>query len=102
MKVINKQLLDTTSNKAKASTRLRINHNFHTNTDVTINRLLNAMEPGSYIRPHRHLNPDKEEIFLVLRGKIGLILFDNQGNITETLILDPSAGTYGAEIEPGI
>lgn len=102
MKIINKQLLDETSERAKQSPRLRMNYNFHEQLDDPVNRLLNAMEPDTYIRPHRHLNPDKDEIFLLLRGKAMLFIFDNDGNITEKLLLDPLAGSYGAEIKPDI
>ena len=94
MKIINKQLLDETSERAKQSPRLRMNYNFHEQLDDPVNRLLNAMEPDTYIRPHRHLNPDKDEIFLLLRGKAMLFIFDNDGNITEKLLLDPLAGSY--------
>lgn len=102
MKIINEQLLDKTTAKAKQSPRLRMNYNFHEELDDPVNRLLNAMEPGTYIRPHRHLNPSKDEIFLLLRGKAVLFLFDDKGNITETLLLDPKTGSYGAEIKPGV
>ena len=57
MKIINEQLLDETQAKALQSPRLRMNYNFHERLDDPINRLLNAMEPGTYLRPHRHLNP---------------------------------------------
>lgn len=102
MKIINEQLLDETTARAKQSPRLRMNYNFHEELDDPVNRLLNAMEPGTYIRPHRHLNPNKDEIFLLLRGKAMLFLFDEKGNITEKLLLDPKVGSYGTEIKPGI
>lgn len=102
MKIINEQLLDETTARAKQSPRLRMNYNFHEELDDPVNRLLNAMEPGTYIHPHRHLNPNKDEIFLLLRGKAMLFLFDEEGNITEKLLFDPKAGSYGAEIKPGI
>lgn len=101
MKIISKQLLDETTERAKHSPRLRMNYNFHEELDDPINRLINAIEPGTYLRPHRHLNPDKDETFLLLRGKVGIFLFDNEGNITEKLILDPLAGVYGADIKAG-
>lgn len=102
MKKIDKQLLDSTSAKAKQSPRLRMNYNFHEQLDDPVNRLLNAMEPGTYIRPHRHLDPDKDEIFLVLRGKAVAFTFNEEGNIMEKFLLDPLAGSYGAEIAPGV
>ena len=99
MKIINEQLLDETQAKALQSPRLRMNYNFHEKLDDPINRLLNAMEPGTYLRPHRHLNPAKDEIFLLLRGKVAVFLFDEEGNITEKTILNPKEGAYGAEIK---
>lgn len=101
MKIINEQLLNETTEKAKQSPRLRMNYNFHERLDDPVNRLINAMEPGTYIRPHRHLNPEKYESYLLLRGKVITFIFDNEGNITEKLILDPKLGIYGAEIKAG-
>lgn len=102
MKLINDALLNETIEKAKQSPRLRMNYNFHEELDDPVNRLLNAMEPGTYLRPHRHLNPDKDEIFLLLRGKVAVFTFDNDGQVLETLLLDPLAGVYGAEIKAGV
>lgn len=101
MKRIDKPLLDNTSSAARQSPRLRMNYNFHEELDDPVNRLINAMEPGTYVRPHRHLHPPKEEIFLILRGEIMLFLFDEEGNVTEKLLLNPLKGGYGAEIPAG-
>jgi cupin fold WbuC family metalloprotein len=101
MKVIDEQLLNKTAELAKQSPRLRMNYNFHEELDDPINRLINAMEPGTYLRPHRHLNPDKDEVFLLLRGRVVVFIFDETGNITDKLTLDPKAGVYGAEIKAG-
>ena len=102
MKLIDKKLLDETMEKAMKSPRLRMNYNFHDTLDDPINRLINAMEPDTYLRPHRHKNPDKIEIFLILRGSVALFLFDDYGNITDQRILDPKAGVYGGEIPAGV
>ncbi|MDR2764351.1 MAG: WbuC family cupin fold metalloprotein [Tannerella sp.] len=102
MKLIDKKLLDETTERARQSPRLRMNHNFHESLDDPVNRLINAMEPDTYLRPHRHKNPDKNEIFLLLRGKAALFLFDDDGNITQTVIFDPANGTYGSEIPPDV
>jgi cupin fold WbuC family metalloprotein len=102
MKLIDEKLLDDTTAQAKQSPRLRMNHNFHESLDDPVNRLINAMEPGTYLRPHRHKNPDKNEIFLLLRGKAALFLFDDNGHITEKVTIDPSNGIYGGEIPPGV
>jgi len=95
---INSRLLDETSARAKVSPRRRMNHNFHKEPADTLQRLLNAMEPYSYIQPHKHENPDKREAFFSLRGRIAVIEFDETGNMTDYTLLDPSKGNYGAEI----
>ncbi|MDR3268547.1 MAG: WbuC family cupin fold metalloprotein [Tannerella sp.] len=101
MKIINEQLLDATTAQAQVAPRLRMNYNFHADLNDPLNRLLNAMEPGTYLRPHRHCRPDKHEIFLLLRGRVAVFLFDEEGHVTETVILDPRKGCYGGEIPAG-
>jgi cupin fold WbuC family metalloprotein len=95
---IDSLLLDQTSTKAKLSPRRRMNYNFHEHYSDTLQRMLNAMEPLSYIQPHKHENPDKREVFFSLRGRILVIEFDESGNITDHTLLDPLSGNFGAEI----
>lgn len=102
MQIIDNTLLDETTSKAKQSERLRMNHNFHETLDNPVNRLINAIEPGSYVRPHRHLTPPKDEMFLLLRGKAWIVIFDDDGNITEKELIDPAGGVYGADIKAGV
>ena len=102
MKIIDNKLLDEVTARAKISPRLRMNYNFHKELDDPVNRLLNAMEPDTYLRPHRHSNPDKQEIYLLLRGKVAVFIFDDEGRITDSITLDPLNGCYGGEIPPGI
>lgn len=102
MKIIDIDLLDKVSQQAKGNPRLRMNYNFHDSLDDPINRLLNAMEPGTYIPPHRHLNPDKKEIFIVLRGSLLVLLFDDGGNVADSKIVSPGSGVFGMEIEPPV
>jgi len=75
-----------------------MNCNFHEHYSDTLQRMLNAMEPLSYIQPHKHENPDKREVFFSLRGRILVIEFDESGNITDHTLLDPLSGNFGAEI----
>jgi cupin fold WbuC family metalloprotein len=90
--------LDTTSRQAQQSSRRRMNYNFHPNHEASLHRMLNAMEPGTYVQPHKHENPDKFEVFLVLRGRFVVFTFDDAGIITDHIILDAHAGNYGVEI----
>jgi cupin fold WbuC family metalloprotein len=96
--LIDTSLLDATTAAARESPRRRKNHNFHTPASEAANRLLNAVEPGSYIPPHRHLDPAKDETFVVLRGRFGLVCFDESGGITRLAVLDPGGEVVGANI----
>lgn len=95
---ITDEFINSISRKAKQSPRRRMNYNFHPNHEDPLHRLLNAMEPGTYVQPHKHENPDKFEIFLALRGRFAVFTFDDEGNITDHIILDAQQGNYGVEI----
>ena len=81
MKLISEELLDSVSHEARESSRLRMNYNFHESLDSPIHRLLNALEPGTYLPPHRHT--DKEETYVVLRGSLLTFFYDDLGNVIE-------------------
>lgn len=102
IKLITDSLLDATSDKAKQSTRLRMNFDLHDSTDEPVNRLLNAMEPGTYVRPHRHLSPEKAESCIVLRGSLDILIFDDEGRLIQRETVSPRNGLYGFDIPPGI
>ena len=102
MIVINEDLVQDVIAKAAVSPRKRINYNFHPKLDDPLQRMLNCLEPGTYIQPHKHENPDKCEAFILLKGKVLVIEFDDEGNITEHAILKAGTETYGAEIAPRI
>ncbi len=87
--------------EARQAQRLRKNFNYHESFDDPINRMLNAVEPGSYVRPHKHENPDKREVFLLLQGKMAVVFFDDEGNITEHVVLD-NKKNFGVEIPPSV
>ena len=99
MKIIHTALLDETSRQARASARGRMNHNFHQHLDDPCQRLLNAMEPGTFLPVHRHR--DKDEGILVLRGRVASFIFDATGAIVQQAIVDPRDGVYGFDIPAG-
>ena len=100
MITINDNFLDQLNAKAKASSRLRSTFNFHKEANDPMHRMLNAMEPGTYVPPHKHENPDKREACLVLRGKIALFTFYDDGTVKSATILGPETGNYGIELPP--
>ena len=102
MKIIDRKLLDRLSGEAGEHPRRRKNWNIHQNDAFCCHRLLNAIEPGSYIRPHRHLDPAKDETFLIVRGRLGVVLFDESGQVARKILLDAAGDTLAVDIPHGL
>lgn len=98
---IDQTLLQQTVNEARTSPRLRKNANFHPADDFPAHRLINAMQPGSYVRPHRHLDPAKDETIIVLQGRFGYLSFNADGAIEEAIELVPGGPVCGIDIPHG-
>lgn len=98
MKIIDHATLRALSAKAAASPRLRANYNLHTTTDDPINRFYNAIEPGSYVRPHRHAGVGRWELLLCLTGAVVILIFDDAGEVTDRIELRPGGPELGIEI----
>lgn len=79
------------SEMAAAAPRRRMNRNLHERPDDPVQRLLNALEPGTYVRPHRHASPPKWELFALLAGAVAVLLFDDDGTVTERVDLGGEA-----------
>jgi cupin fold WbuC family metalloprotein len=100
MILINEDLLKQVSVKAKQSKRRRMNHNFHTDLADTFQRMLNCLEPDTYCRPHMHNDPPKREVFVILKGTLVVVQYNDDGNIAQYIVLSKNNGNYGAEIPP--
>lgn len=99
--LINQELLDAVAAEAAASPRRRKNRNFHLNDDAAAHRLLNALEPDSYVRAHRHLNPSMAETIIAVRGRFGVVLFDDAGAVREAVTIAPGSENIGIDIPSG-
>jgi cupin fold WbuC family metalloprotein len=74
----------------------------HRSADEAVHRMLNAVQPGSYVRPHRHLDPPKAEACIVLRGAAAFLAFDDEGRLRECLRLEAGGDRVGIDLMPGV
>ena len=100
LKIISDKQLHHLSREAAASPRLRKNLNLHPLLEDPIQRLFNAMEPGTYVRPHRHPRADGWELMLCARGAFSILIFDEHGTVLERVDLSAAGGPAAVEI-PG-
>lgn len=102
MNVVTTDLLHQLSEEARHSPRLRKNYNLHPSNESRCHRLLNAIEPASYIRPHRHLDPEKDETFVLMSGRLGVVTFADDGSVVETVLLSRETGNLAADMPSGV
>jgi cupin fold WbuC family metalloprotein len=86
---------------ARGADRRRGLVRFHDH-DEPVQRMLNAVEPDSYVRPHRHRDPAKTEVFLALAGRACVCRFDDAGTLVESLEIAATGPRRGVEIPPGV
>lgn len=86
---ITEDLLNTLSEQAKTSPRLRVAYDLRTTPDDNSQRMLCAMEPGTQVAIHRHLKTS--ESLAVIRGSIRQNFYNDKGELTESLILKAGA-----------
>jgi cupin fold WbuC family metalloprotein len=98
MKLVTRDLLRDITKQAVLSPRLRKNHNIHPSDASRCHRLLNAIEPPSYIRPHRHLDPEKDEAFILMNGRLGVVTFSGNGDVLQTVTLSRQSGNLAVDI----
>jgi cupin fold WbuC family metalloprotein len=94
--------IDSLLAEARAAPRGRKNYNYHERTDHPCQRLLNAILPGSYVRPHRHVHADKDEFMIVVRGCLGVVFYDASGAVTGTMKLEAGGPVFAVSIPVGM
>lgn len=101
---IDLELINLKATDARANPRLREIHCLHFDDSEPLHRMLNAIQPGSFVRPHRHLHPSKSEAFILLQGRLGVITFQDDGRIDPegSMLLSRDEGMLGVDIREGI
>ena len=72
--IINQTLLDKLTEEAKASPRLRMNLDLRNDGNDTSQRMLNALQPGTKVPIHRHLNTS--ETVICLQGCLDWVFYE--------------------------
>ena len=100
MKLITSEILDNLTEQALHNVRLRMNYNLHKKESDPVQKLFNALEPGTDLPVHRH--EDIAETYIVVRGSLNLILYNCDREVLETIEVNPTKGVYGVDIPAGM
>ena len=93
---IDKFLLTALHETAKRNEKLRRNYDLRTTENDNSQRMLNALQPGTKVPIHRHL--ETSETTICLQGKLDVIFYDMRPNDD---CGGPIMGTWGTAIENG-
>lgn len=103
LQTIDAPLIRAVADQAQSSPRQRHTRNLHHSED-RVQRLLNVLQPGTYVRPHRHRRAEAGsgfECFVVLQGAIGLLLLDGRGELLECHRLEADGPLRGIDVAEG-
>lgn len=100
--VLDAGLIERAIAASRESPRRRVILRLHTSDADPYQRMLNAVQPGSYIRPHRHRDPPKGETVIVLRGAVRFLTFREDGAVATNVVLAAHGGAIGLDVRPGV
>lgn len=101
MKHLSKAELQSLCREAAATPRRRTHQLWHRDHADGVQRLAMALQPGTYVRPHRHAEPPKWEALVLLEGRVSLLTFDDEGTVLERVELSRPDGCVVAETPAG-
>lgn len=97
---IDSALLDSLTDAAKHSPRLRMNYDLRTSPADTSQRMLNALEPGTIVPVHRHTK--STETVVMLRGKGVQYIYNDAGEVIDSVLLEAGSSCAMMSVEVGV
>jgi len=98
MKIFSVEYLGELTVQAQNNQRKRQHRNIHESYEDPCQRLFNAIEPWSYIRPHRHSSDSRDELLIAVRGLMAIVTFDDQGVVSKVVRFGNGTGCQGLAV----
>ena len=100
MPILGADIIDQISLIASKSPRLRMNYNLHESFEEPVQRMFNALEPGTKVPIARHM--ESSETLIMIRGKLKVLIYDDNGVLVEDVEISPKTDMIGYHIPKGI
>lgn len=78
---LSSEMIESGLKASRNSNRKRMILPIHRRQDAQVQRMINFLQPGTYIRPHKHPMPHASESIVVVQGSIRFITFDEKGAV---------------------
>jgi cupin fold WbuC family metalloprotein len=89
VQIIDSSIIAGLIEDSKASKRKRSHLLLHSGHDDQVQRLLIALQPGTYVRPHHH--SEQWEMLVLLRGRGRLLSFNEDGRVLSGLEMNKAS-----------
>lgn len=99
--VLSRAQVDAAAQVARASSRQRVILPLHKSEAEPLQRMFNVIQPDSYVRPHRHVEPPLTESWVLLRGAAAFFTFEDDGRVRDCIRLEAGGDLFGVDMEPG-
>ncbi|MGE5517561.1 MAG: WbuC family cupin fold metalloprotein [Bacteroidota bacterium] len=99
MKIVSASQLSTMAADAATAPRRRTHATLHDDLADPVQRVVIALQPGTYVRPHRHAD-DVWELFAVLDGALAVLIFAEDGTVLRRVELR-AHGDRMVQVAPG-
>lgn len=96
---ITQEMMNSLTEQAKTSPRLRMNYDLRNSTEDKSQRMLNALEPGTPLPIHRHTS--SSETVVCLKGHLREIFYNDNKTVMEVVDLAPNSECVALNIPIG-
>lgn len=87
---------------SRESNRRRIILPIHREQDAEVQRMINFLQPGTYIRPHKHPLKHATESLVLIQGSILFFTYDDSGEVLSKHNVESKPHSGVLDIEPGV
>ena len=87
---------------SRGSSRRRIILPLHRRQEAPVQRMVNFLQPDTYIRPHLHPREDATESITMMQGRIGFLVFDEKGGVEQMIPLGGEGEPKVIDLEPRV
>lgn len=87
---------------SRESERRRIILPIHRRQDAPVQRMLNFLQPETYVRPHLHPRQGAVETIFVIQGALAFLIFDENGSLLRVERLGDSHSSRLLDLEPQV
>jgi len=98
---LTEDLIEQGLEESRKSDRKRMILPIHRKQEAEVQRLINFLQPGTYIRPHLHPMPHASESIVLLQGAIRFFTFDESGEVLTDSKVSSTIIPDVIDIEPG-